>query len=563
MADFSERNKRIGQILLGQGIITNSQLVEALDTQKSETGARRKIGTILCAMGFCNEEQIAKALSHKTGFDFVSINDIGVNVAVANLITPEIAEKHKLLPLYQEDKTLYVAMMNPNDIITIDNLKLRTGLDIRPVVAADMELISAIENFSNMNQNLDSFDEEEEEQIIEAEELSIDDKPAVQLVNSVINSAIRAGSSDIHIEALEKTLRVRLRIDGVLQETLSTNVKMMPAVVSRVKVLGGMDIAEKRIPQDGRATVRYEGQTLDIRIATMPTVFGEKIVMRLLRRDTNKVGISDLHFSPRQIDRFNDAVHKPYGFLLVTGPTGSGKSTSLYAVLSDVSTPEKNTITLEDPVERRLSGLNQVQMNNRAGMTFAAALRSVLRSDPDIVMVGEIRDAETAKIAVEAALTGHMVFSTLHTNDAPGAVTRLEEMGVEPFLTASSLVGVLAQRLVRKLCPKCKQALTMSREEMLKIFPDFPVDEHPEDEFHIYKSTGCLTCNNTGYKGRQAVFEFLTVTEEMKRLILDRASGQKVRDLALSQGMRTLKQEGISLMLEGKTSAEEVLRVLI
>lgn len=564
MADFSERNKRIGQILLGHGIITNSQLVDALDAQKSETGPKRKIGTILCAMGFCTEEQIAKALSQKTGFDFVSINDIGVNVAVANLITPEIAERNKLLPLYQEDKTLFVAMMNPNDIITIDNLKLRTGLDIRPVVAADMELLSAIENFSNMNQNLDSFDEEEEqEQIIEAEELSIDDKPAVQLVNSVINSAIRAGSSDIHIEALEKTLRVRLRIDGVLQETLSTNVKMMPAVVSRVKVLGGMDIAEKRIPQDGRATVRYEGQTLDIRIATMPTVFGEKIVMRLLRRDSSKVGIADLHFSPRQIDRFNDAVHKPYGFLLVTGPTGSGKSTSLYAVLSDVSTPEKNTITLEDPVERRLSGLNQVQMNNRAGMTFAAALRSVLRSDPDIVMVGEIRDAETAKIAVEAALTGHMVFSTLHTNDAPGAVTRLEEMGVEPFLTASSLVGVLAQRLVRKLCSKCKEEITVSRAEILKIFPDFPVDEYPEEQYHIYKATGCLTCNNTGYRGRQAVFEFLTVTEEMKRLILDRASGQQVRDLALTQGMCTLKQEGISLMMEGKTSAEEVLRVLI
>ena len=503
-------------------------------------------------------------MAQKTGYRYVSIDEIGVNVAAANLITPEVAVRNNVLPLYQEGKTLYVAMKNPNDIITIDNLHLMTGLEICPLVVSDMELAAAIENFANMNSAVDSYDDDDlAETQEETEELSIDDKPAVQLVNQIINNAIKSGASDVHVEALEKMMRVRFRIDGVLQEVLQNPIKIFPSVVSRVKVLGGMDIAEKRIPQDGRATVRYEDKTLDVRIATMPTVYGEKIVMRLLERNKGNVSIKDIHFSERQFPRFDKAIHMPYGFVLVTGPTGSGKSTTLYATLAEISTLEKNVITLEDPVERRMAGINQVQMNNRAGMTFAAALRSVLRSDPDIVMVGEIRDGETAKIAVEAALTGHMVLSTLHTNDAAGAVTRLEEMGVEPFLTASSLVGVLAQRLVRKLCPKCKEEVTMTRAEMLKILPDFPVDQYPEETFTIYKPKGCLTCNNTGYKGREAVFEFLTVTEEMKKLILDRANGADIKALAISQGMHTLKDEGIYKVMHGRTSIEELLRVIV
>lgn len=547
--------------LIEDGIINESQLQEALEIQKS---SKALIGTILTQLGYCTEDDIARVLAKKTGYRYVSINEIGVNVAVANLITPEMALRNNVLPLYQEEKTLYVAMKTPNDIITIDNLHLMTGLEICPVVVADMELAAAIENFANMNSTVENFDEEElDDNTNVSEELSIDDKPAVQLVNQIINNAIKSGASDIHVEALEKILRVRFRIDGVLQEIMSNPIKMFPAVVSRVKVLGGMDIAEKRVPQDGRATVKYEDRTLDVRIATMPTVYGEKIVMRLLERNKGNVSIKDLHFSERQLDRFKHAIHMPYGFVLVTGPTGSGKSTTLYATLAEISTIEKNVITLEDPVERRMQGINQVQMNNRAGMTFAAALRSVLRSDPDIVMVGEIRDGETAKIAVEAALTGHMVLSTLHTNDASGAVTRLEEMGVEPFLTASSLVGVLAQRLVRRLCPKCKEEYYISQEEMLKIFPDFPIDQYPEKEYKVYKPKGCLTCNNTGYKGRQAVFEFLTVTEEMKRMILDRANGAQVKDLAISQGMFTLKDEGFFKVMHGNTSIEEILRVIV
>ena len=547
--------------LVDAGIITEAQAQEALEIQKT---SKALIGSILTQLGYCTEDDIARIMAQKSGYRYVSINEIGVNVAAANLITPEMALRNNVLPLYQEDKTLYVAMKNPNDIITIDNLHLMTGLEICPLVVADMELAAAIENFANMNSSVENYDDDDQtEAVEETEELTLDDKPAVQLVNQIINNAIKSGASDVHIEALEKNLRVRFRIDGVLQEVMQNPIKIFPSVVSRVKVLGGMDIAEKRVPQDGRATVRYEDKTLDVRIATMPTVYGEKIVMRLLERNKGNVSIKDINFSKRQFPRFDKAIHMPYGFVLVTGPTGSGKSTTLYATLAEISTLEKNVITLEDPVERRMAGINQVQMNNRAGMTFAAALRSVLRSDPDIVMVGEIRDGETAKIAVEAALTGHMVLSTLHTNDAAGAVTRLEEMGVEPFLTASSLVGVLAQRLVRKLCPKCKEEYTLTREEMLKILPDFPVDEYPQETYKIYKPKGCLTCNNTGYKGREAVFEFLTVTEEMKKLILDRANGAQIKKLAMEQGMFTLKNEGIYKVMEGKTSIEELLRVIV
>ena len=551
----------LGYRLVEAGIITEDQLAEALEIQKT---SKNLLGTILTQLGYCTEDEIAKVLAKKTGYKYVSINEIGFNAEVANYITPEIALRNNVLPLYKDEKTLYVAMKNPNDIITIDNLRLMTGMEICPVVVPDMELAAAIENFSNMS-SMEAFDDEDDALIEQngSEELDLDDKPAVMLVNQVINNAIKMGASDVHIEALEKYMRVRFRIDGVLQEILQNNIRLFPSIVSRVKVIGGMDIAEKRIPQDGRATVRYEDRVLDLRIATMPTVFGEKIVLRLLERSQGVVKLKDLHFSERQFDRFQKAIHMPYGFVLVTGPTGSGKSTTLYAVLDEISRLETNTITLEDPVERRMSGINQVQMNNRAGMTFAAALRSVLRSDPDIVMVGEIRDAETAKIAIEAALTGHMVLSTLHTNDAPGAVTRLDEMGVEPFLTASSLVGVLAQRLVRRLCPKCKEEYKISREDLLKIIPDLNTEEYPDEEFTLYRAKGCITCNHTGYKGREAVFEFLTVSEEMKRLILDRATVAEVKELAIKQGMHTLKDEGIYKVMQGRTSLEEIARVIV
>ena len=547
--------------LIRDGKVTEEQVREA---QLNVQDTKGEVPAELVALGYCTELDVAHALEKKTGYKLVSIEEIGVNFAIANLIPIEYSVKKGVLPLYEEDGKLFVAMKNPNDVVTRDNLSVLAGMEVVPVVVTDTELDAAIDSILN-NINVDEFEEEEtQDEALESLESDLDEKPAVQLVNQVITNAVRSGASDIHFEPMEKTMRVRLRIDGVLHEVLQQPIKLHNSVASRIKVIGGMDIAERRIPQDGRTTVKVDDRTFDIRIAVLPSVYGEKIVMRLLERGSKSVQLKDINFSKDQEAKFLNTIHLPYGFLLVTGPTGSGKSTTLYATLAEVSDISKHVITLEDPVERRMQGLCQVQMNNRAGMTFAAALRSVLRADPDIVMVGEIRDGETAKIAVESALTGHMVFSTLHTNDAPGAVTRLDEMGVEPFLTASSLVGVLAQRLVRVLCPRCKEEIEITYEELLKSLPDFPHDgKKPTDTIKIHKAKGCIACNNTGYKGRQGVFEFLQITPEMKNLILKRSGVQEVKELAIQQGMHTLRQEGIDKILAGTTSVEEVLRVIV
>ena len=551
--------------LIRDGIITEAQLKEAQEAQKE---SKNLIGTELVSRGFCTELDVARALEKKTGYKLVSIEEVGINFAVANIISTDLISRRRILPLYQDEKKLFVVMRDPDDIFTRDNLSVRTGgLEIVPLIATESELNAAIDTIVNNANNIDTYDEEEvqEEDISALEALENDEKPAVQLVNQVITNAVKAGASDIHIEPMEKTMRVRLRIDGVLHEVLQNPIKLHSSVASRVKVIGGMDIAERRIPQDGRTTVKVDDRTFDIRIAVLPSVYGEKIVMRLLERGAKSVQLKDIRFSQAQADRFLKTIRLPYGFLLVTGPTGSGKSTTLYATLAEVSDITKHTITLEDPVERRMAGICQVQMNNRAGMTFSAALRSVLRADPDIVMVGEIRDGETAKIAVESALTGHMVFSTLHTNDASSAVTRLDEMGVEPFLTASSLVGVLAQRLIRVLCPRCKEEVQISYRDLRNSIEDFPIPEGKtlDDTTTIYRPKGCIACSNTGYKGRQGVFEFLQVTNEIKELILKRAGVAEIKSMAMSQGMHTLHQEGIDKILDGSSSVEEVLRVLV
>jgi len=555
----------VGYFLIKNGSITEEQLFEALSIQANEKGL---IGNILVNLGFCSEIDVAKAIEMKTGCKYVSIEEVGINFAIANILPTEIIARHGVLPLYQDEKKLFVVMRNPNDVVTRDNLSVITGgMEIVPLIATDTELTAAINTIVNNASNIDTYEEEEvmEEELNSLDDLAADEKPAVQLVNQVITNAVKSGASDIHIEPLEKTMRVRLRIDGVLHEVLQQPIKLHPSVSSRVKVIGGMDIAERRIPQDGRTTVKVDDRTFDIRIAVLPSVYGEKIVMRLLERGSKAVQLKDIKFSPQQFDRFLKTIFMPYGFLLVTGPTGSGKSTTLYATLAEVSDITKHVITLEDPVERRMPGLCQVQMNTRAGMTFAAALRSVLRADPDIVMVGEIRDGETAKIAVESALTGHMVFSTLHTNDAPSAITRLDEMGVEPFLTASSLVGVLAQRLIRVLCPRCKEAMDITYRELRNSMDDFPIPEGKtlDDTVRIYRPKGCIACSNTGYKGRQGVFEFLQITNEMKELILKRSGVADIKELAMKQGMHTLRQEGIDKILDGTTSVEEVLRVIV
>ena len=554
----------VGFFLVKSGAATEDQVFEALAIQKE---TKELLGSILVDLGYCTELAVARAIELKTNCKYVSIEEVGINFALANIIPTDLISKKGVLPLYQEGKTLYVVMRNPNDIVTRDNLSVITGFEVVPLVSTDTELNAAIDTIVNNASSIDTYDEEEaiEEEFAALDDLAADEKPAVQLVNQVITNAVKAGASDIHVEPLEKTMRVRYRIDGVLHEVLQQPIKLHPAVVSRIKVIGGMDIAERRIPQDGRTTVKVDDRTYDIRIADLPSVHGEKMVLRLLERGGNSVTLKDIKFSGEQMNRFMKTINMPYGFLLVTGPTGSGKSTTLYATLEQVSDITKHVITLEDPVERRMPGICQVQMNTRAGMTFAAALRSVLRADPDIVMVGEIRDGETAKIAVESALTGHMVFSTLHTNDAPSAVTRLDEMGVEPFLTASSLVGVLAQRLVRVLCPRCKEAVDITYRELRNSMEDFPIPEGKtlDDTVRVYQPKGCISCSNTGYKGRMGVFEFLEITPEMKNLILQRSGVQQVKELAVSQGMHTLRQEGIEKILEGSTSVEEVLRVIV
>ena len=555
----------LGEQLIKMGIVTKEQIMQALEVQSQKKNSRQKqkLGEVLVCLGFCTEENIARAMAEKSGSNFMSINNTGIDMSVANLITPEIANKYKLLPVGLKNNKLLLAMDNPNDIIAIDDIQIITGYEVEPVVVPDKELEVVLEQFSNMSKNVVSeLEDVEEVATSDIEDDVANEKPAVILVNQIVNNAVKAGASDIHIEPQEKFTRVRFRIDGVLHEIMQQPRKLHPLISSRIKVMGGMDIAERRIPQDGRITLKVEDKTVDIRVASLPSAYGEKLTLRLLNRNSKMITLEQLGFPEIQLRRYNEVMHMPYGFILITGPTGSGKSTTLYATLAEINTPDKNIITLEDPIERRMAGLNQIQMNSKAGMTFASGLRSILRSDPDIIMVGEIRDHETAKIAVESALTGHLVFSTLHTNDAPGAVSRLGEMGVEAFLTASSLVGVIAQRLIRVLCPSCRKKYVMSRSEILNSIPDFPM-EPDEDSFTLYKSVGCLSCNHTGYKGRKGVFEFLKVTEKMQKLIINKASTNEIRQLAIQEGMCTLRMDGLEKVKQGVTSIEELLRVIV
>ncbi len=554
----------LGEQLIRMGVVTEKQLKEALKLQEQnyKKGKNTKLGQCLVSLGVCKEDDIAAAMAAKTGFTFLSINDMGVDMNYANLITPETANKYKLLPIGMKDNKLIVAMQNPDDIIAIDDIQLLTGYEVEPVIVKDRELAKVLEKFSNMSNAVELPDEEIEEEQPDSTDDNISEKPAVILVNQIINHAVTAGASDIHIEPQEKFTRIRFRIDGVLHEIMQQPTKLHALIISRIKVMAGMDIAERRIPQDGRITAKINTNTIDIRVASLPSAYGEKVTMRLLNRSSKMITLSQLGFPDSQLKRYNETMYFPYGFILITGPTGSGKSTTLYATLAEINTPEKNIITLEDPIERRMAGLNQIQMNAKAGMTFASGLRSILRSDPDIIMVGEIRDRETAKIAVESALTGHLVLSTLHTNDAPGAVSRLTEMGVEPYLTASSLVGVIAQRLMRVICPLCRKEYIMSRKDMDKVAPDFPF-ENGEESVKLYKAAGCLSCNNTGYRGRIGVYEFLRITDNMQKLILDEAPTNDIRKLAIQEGMTTLRMDGLNKVKQGLSTLEEMLRVIV
>lgn len=563
------RKSYLGEQLLDSGVITAEQLEDTLSEQRNNkiSGAKDKsaLGQMLVNKGYCTEEDIARVIAKNTGSYFVTLANQVVDMSAANLITPEIAIRYQALPIGFENDKLMVAMRNPKDIIALDDFRILTGYDILTVVIPDRELDSALKQFDNASMGVDTKVEDEHADDLHEEPQETEpmtEQPAVQLANQIFNQSIKAGASDVHVEPQEKRLRIRFRIDGVLHEVMSPPFKLQASLISRIKVMGNMDIAERRVPQDGRITIKADNKVVDVRVASLPSAYGEKLTLRLLNRSDRLITLAELGFPKDQLDRYNETMHMPYGFILVTGPTGSGKSTTLYATLAKLNSPDKNVITLEDPIERRMDGLNQIQINNRAGLNFASGLRSILRSDPDIIMVGEIRDHETARIAVESALTGHLVLSTLHTNDSAGAVTRLADMGIEPYLVSSSLVGVVAQRLVRVLCPSCKTKYVISREDLLKSVPDFPLDDN-EQQVSLYHAKGCISCSRTGYRGRKGVYEFMPITESLQTLILQKASAIDIKNKAISEGMTTLRADGLSKVKEGITTLEEILRVIV
>jgi type IV pilus assembly protein PilB len=559
-------NKRdgIGELLVERGKITREQLEKALEMQreKIKNGGRGLLGQTLVDLGYTTEEEVTITVAKQANVDYISLNNVEVDTAAAALIEPDLARRYQSLPISLEGNRLVVAMMHPNDIVTIDDLRLITGYEIKPVCVSDSELKAAIEQYGRATTDIitEDLDEEHKAQEEDVQTSSVD-KPAVQLANLIFNQAARSNVSDVHIEPQEKSLRVRFRIDGVLHEVMQPPQRLHAPLVSRLKVMAGMDIANKRIPQDGRITLKVEGRVIDFRVASLPSAYGEKVTLRLLDRSARLITLPELGFPPSQLEKFRKAFHLPYGCVLVTGPTGSGKTTTLYAALAELNSVEKHIITVEDPIEYRMDGINQVQVNPRAGLTFASGLRSILRNDPDIIMIGEIRDHETARIAIESSLTGHMVLSTLHTNDSSGAIARLGDMDIEPYLTASSVVAVLAQRLMRTLCKQCREPYIISRRELLDSMPDFPV-KSDEEHLTLYKPIGCIRCSNTGYKGRVGVYELLIISENIKNMTIQRRPAGEIAAAAVKEGMITLRRDGLLKVRKGVTSLEETLRII-
>ena len=553
--------KQLGDILLEGGHVTSDQLTLAVDEQRR---LGRSLGRVLVDLGVLTEGQLVAALATQIGLRFVDLSDFPVDASVVSRVPDAVCRRHTALPIGYEDGRLLVAMADPANVFAVDDIRSMTGLEVKPVVATKPDVLAAINRFhrgdaelGDLTMAMDVVDDKDD--LSSVKEI-VEDAPIVKFVNLLITQAIQDRASDIHIEPAEKDLRVRFRIDGVLHEVMRSPKSITAGVTSRLKIMADINIAERRIPQDGRLSVSSNGKKVDLRVATLPTVWGEKIVMRILDNSTALLKLSDLGFADENYEVYSKSFTKPYGMILVTGPTGSGKSTTLYATLNIVSRPEVNVITVEDPVEYRLAGINQVQTNPKAGLTFAAALRSILRSDPDIVLLGEIRDHETAQIAIEAALTGHLVLSTLHTNDAPSAITRLTEMGIEPFLVGSALDCVLAQRLARRLCVKCKESYVPTREMMVENRFAWSVDEQLPT---LYRPVGCSACSKTGYKGRLALHEVMAVSEDIERMAVERESALAIGKVAREQGMVTLRDDGLRKVKAGVTSMEEILRVVV
>ncbi len=524
----------------------------------------RSLALVLTDSGLLSESQLGAVLAAQVELPFVDLSDYLVDGSAVASVPEGICRRHMVLPVGYEDGKLIVVMADPANVFALDDIRSVTGLEVKRVVATKPDVLAAIDRCHRGNVELDdlglAMDEVEAEGDLGSVKEVVEDAPIVKFVNLLIAQAIQDRASDIHIEPAERDLRVRFRIDGVLHEVMRSPKAITAGVTSRLKIMADIDIAERRLPQDGRLSVNVNGKKIDLRVATLPTVWGEKIVMRILDNSTAMLKLSDLGFADENYEVYSRSFTKPYGMVLVTGPTGSGKSTTLYATVNIVSKPEVNVITVEDPVEYRIPGINQVQTNMKAGLTFAAALRSILRSDPDIVLLGEIRDHETAQIAVEAALTGHLVLSTLHTNDAPSAITRLTEMGIEPFLVGSALDCVLAQRLARRLCPRCKEAYTPTQAMMVQNrFAWSPEEPLPT----LFRHVGCSACSQTGYKGRVALHEVMAVSEEIERLAVERASALTISQVAREQGMISLRQDGLRKVQAGVTSIEEILRVVV
>lgn len=556
------QKKRIGDMLIDEHVITEEQLLQALPVAKEK---KKKIGETLIEMGFTTETEIAKALSVQLGIPRIDLSAITIPEDVLGLVSESVLRKHIMVPYAYDDvnpNIIHVAMSDPMDLLALDDISIITNLQPEPAVATAHDILIALDKYygdSEAQKMAEVYAAERKEllnrnQEDEAYNQDVNNSPVVLLVNSMIEQAARQRASDIHIEALENIVRVRFRIDGALYEKFKYDIHLLPAIIARLKIIGGMDISEKRKPQDGRITMVIDRVEYDIRVSILPTVFGEKCVMRLAQKKALTRNKKDLGLAEDDLRAFDNILKNPNGILLVTGPTGSGKSTTLYTALSELNNEDVNIITVEDPVEANIDGINQVQVNPKAELTFASALRSILRQDPDIIMIGEIRDGETAQIAVQASITGHLVVSTLHTNSAAATISRLEDMGIESYLLADSLVGIIAQRLVRRLCPNCKKEHYATEEEK-KVMN---IDEN--GDILIYEAAGCEKCDNTGYTGRIGIYEILTVTQNIKNLISRRATADEVARAAQTEGMHTLRQSATKLVLEGTTSYKEMLR---
>ena len=554
---------RIGDLLVEAGAITEEQLQEALAKQKEEGG---RIGNIIMNMGFISRDLLITVLTAQTGIDFCEIKSVKIDESVLKLVPDNLVSKYTAMPIGYDDNNpniLKVAMADPMDLMAVDDLAIASGMQIEPFLGFEDEIENVIGKFYGSAEAMEAAEAYKLEMGIGAEGEEdafadeVDNSPIVLLVNQIIEGGVRQRASDIHIEALESNVRVRYRIDGALKQVMTYELNILPAISARIKIIGGMDIAEKRKPQDGRITIIVDRKEFDVRVSILPTVFGEKTVMRLTSKDGLTKPKSGLGFTPEEIEVFDGILSNPHGIILVTGPTGSGKSTTLYTSLSELNKEEVNIITVEDPVEANINGINQVQVNVKAEMTFAAALRSILRQDPDIIMIGEIRDGETAQIAVQAAITGHLVVSTLHTNSAASTVTRIIDMGIEPYVAGDALVGVIAQRLVRRLCTSCRVPRLADDDEKVVLGV-----EDPEDDVVIYEPVGCPLCNDTGYSGRIGVYEMMPVSKALQSVIARGATADVIEKQALEEGMSTLKMSAARHVLKGTTSLAEMKKIV-